>query len=212
MIVNWGTAGCGATSVLTPLTPRQQSHCVRTSIMLTSLQHNSASIASSHSRQRGNVQSGLCPVCTRWRARCHGDRWSQGMNKANRAAHAMVKCGWNGVRELKKGSGWQTLKKNSLKCLRDDAMKLHQAHILSLTQQATNLDSTEKRRNRCHQARLHVFLSLPSLDGVTGSSLGTNPEDKLVLGRCLEPSTNIGPAMMAKMLKENGWCTHRTTL
>jgi hypothetical protein len=134
------------------------------------------------------------------------------MNKANRAAHAMVKCGWNGVRELKKGSGWQTLKKNSLKCLRDDAMELHQAHILSLTQQATNLDSTEKRRNRCHQARLHVFLSLPSLDGVTGSSLGTNPEDKLVLGRCLEPSTNIGPAMMAKMLKENGWCTHRTTL
>jgi hypothetical protein len=38
------------------------------------------------------------------------------------------------------------------------------------------------------------------------------PEDKLVLGRYLGPSTDIGPAMMAKILKANGQYVHRTTL
>ena len=38
------------------------------------------------------------------------------------------------------------------------------------------------------------------------------PEDKLVLGRYLGPSTDIGPAMTAKILKRNGQTVHRTTL
>ena len=38
------------------------------------------------------------------------------------------------------------------------------------------------------------------------------PEDKLVLGRYLGPSTDIGPAMTAKILKSNGQYVHRTTL
>ena len=38
------------------------------------------------------------------------------------------------------------------------------------------------------------------------------PEDNLVLGRYLGPSTDIRPAMMAKILKSNGQYVHRTTL
>jgi hypothetical protein len=37
------------------------------------------------------------------------------------------------------------------------------------------------------------------------------PEDKLVLGRYLGPSIDIGPAMTAKALKQNGQRVHRRT-
>ena len=37
------------------------------------------------------------------------------------------------------------------------------------------------------------------------------PGDKLVLGRYLGPSTDIGPAMTAKILKDTGWVTNRST-
>jgi hypothetical protein len=37
------------------------------------------------------------------------------------------------------------------------------------------------------------------------------PDNKLVLGRYLGPSTNIGPAMMAKILKSTGHIVHRST-
>jgi hypothetical protein len=37
------------------------------------------------------------------------------------------------------------------------------------------------------------------------------PEDKLVLGQYLGPSTDIGPAMSAKILKINGQVVHRST-
>ena len=38
------------------------------------------------------------------------------------------------------------------------------------------------------------------------------PEDKLVLGRYLGPSTDIGPAMTAKILKSNLQYVHQRTL
>jgi len=38
------------------------------------------------------------------------------------------------------------------------------------------------------------------------------PDSKLVLGRYLGPSTDVGPAMTAKILKDNGQVVHRTTL
>ena len=38
------------------------------------------------------------------------------------------------------------------------------------------------------------------------------PEDKLILGRYLGPSTDIGAAMTTKILKSNGQYVHRTTL
>jgi hypothetical protein len=37
------------------------------------------------------------------------------------------------------------------------------------------------------------------------------PEDKLVLSGCLGPSTDIGPAMTAKTLKQNKKRVHGTT-
>ena len=38
------------------------------------------------------------------------------------------------------------------------------------------------------------------------------PGDKYVLGRYLGPSIDIGPAMTAKILKENGQVVHRSTV
>ena len=38
------------------------------------------------------------------------------------------------------------------------------------------------------------------------------PNEKLTLGRYLGPSTDIGPAMTAKILKENGRIVSRTTV
>ena len=37
------------------------------------------------------------------------------------------------------------------------------------------------------------------------------PEDKLVLGRYLGPSIDVGPALTAKILKQNGEIVHRST-
>ena len=37
------------------------------------------------------------------------------------------------------------------------------------------------------------------------------PDTKYTLGRYLGPSIDVGPAMMAKMLKANGQILHRTT-
>ena len=39
----------------------------------------------------------------------------------------------------------------------------------------------------------------------------TYPNDKWVLGRWLGPSTDIGPALCAKILKENGRCVYRSS-
>ena len=39
----------------------------------------------------------------------------------------------------------------------------------------------------------------------------TYPDDKWVLGRWLEPSTDIGLALCAKILKENGRCVYRSS-
>ena len=36
------------------------------------------------------------------------------------------------------------------------------------------------------------------------------PNDHLRLGRYLGPSIDIVPALMAKMIKENGWVFHRS--
>ena len=37
------------------------------------------------------------------------------------------------------------------------------------------------------------------------------PHDREVIGRYLGPSTDIGPAMTAQLLKSNGWIVHRST-
>ena len=39
----------------------------------------------------------------------------------------------------------------------------------------------------------------------------TYPNGKWVLGRWLGPSTDIGPALCAKILKENGRCVYRSS-
>ena len=44
-----------------------------------------------------------------------------------------------------------------------------------------------------------------------GDNAVTYPNDKWVLGRWLDPSTDIGPVLFAKILKENGRCVYRSS-
>jgi hypothetical protein len=118
------------------------------------------------------------------------------------------------VRELKKASARQMLKKHSPKCLWDDAMEL-QAHILSHTagnQFGVNGETPETMLSG-ETADISEFAEFGWYDWIKFRDTKVPcPQDKLVLGRHLGPSADIGPAMMAKTLKQNGQHVHRTTL
>jgi hypothetical protein len=119
----------------------------------------------------------------------------------------------NGVRELKKSSARQMLLKHSPKRLWDDCLEF-QAFI--------------KSHMACNHYELKGECPETMLSGETADILEfaeygwydwvkfrdttvPYPEDKLILGRYLGPSTDIGPAMTAKILKGNGQYQHRTT-
>jgi hypothetical protein len=115
----------------------------------------------------------------------------------------------NGVRELKKASARQMLKRHLPKCLWDDCLEL-QAFIKSRTA-GTNFGlngETPETMLSGETADISEFAEFGWYDWIKFR----DPEDKLVLGRYLGPSTDIGPAMTAKILKANGQYVHRTTL
>ena len=106
------------------------------------------------------------------------------------------------------------LKKHSPKCLWDDAMEL-QAHILSHTagnQFGLNGETPETMLSG-ETADISEFAEFGWYDWIKFRDTKVPyPQDKLVLGRYLGPSADIGPAMTAKILKQNGQYVHRTTL
>jgi hypothetical protein len=120
----------------------------------------------------------------------------------------------NGVWELKKASARQMLKKHSPKRLWDDCLEL----------QAFTASHAAGNNFELKGETLETMLSGETADVSEFAEFGwhnwikfrdTNvphPEDKLVLGRHLGPSTDIGPAMMAKMTKQNEQHVHRLTL
>jgi hypothetical protein len=120
----------------------------------------------------------------------------------------------NGVRELKKSSARQMLLKHSPKRLWDDCLEF-QAFIKSHT-----AGNHYELKGECPE----TVLSGETADISEFAEYGwygwvkfrdttvSYPEEKLILGRYLGPSTDIGPAMTAKILKGNGQYQHRTTL
>jgi hypothetical protein len=120
----------------------------------------------------------------------------------------------NGVRELKKASARQMLKKHSPKRLWDDCLEL-QAFVTSHTAGnhfGLNGETPETMLSG-ETADISEFAEFGWYDWVKFRDTNVPyPEDKLVLGRYLGPSTDIGPAMTAKILKQNGQYVHRTTL
>ena len=109
----------------------------------------------------------------------------------------------NGVRELKKASARQMLKKHSPKRLWDDCLEL-QGYITSNT--AANHfglnGETPETMLSGETADISKFAEYGWYDWVKFRDTNVPyPEDKLVLGRYLGPSTDIGPAMTAKILK-----------
>jgi hypothetical protein len=120
----------------------------------------------------------------------------------------------NGVRELKKASARQMLKKHSPKRLWDDCLEL-QGFITSHTA-GTNFGlngETPETMLTGETADISEFAEFGWYDWVKfRDTVVPYPEDKLVLDRYLGPSTDIGPAMTAKILKSNGQYVHLTTL
>jgi hypothetical protein len=120
----------------------------------------------------------------------------------------------NGVRELKKASARAMLKAHSPKRLWDDCLEL-QAFIKSHTAGYTfglNGETPETMLTG-ETADISEFAEFGWYDWVKfRDTVVPYPQDKLVLGRYLGPSTDIGPAMTAKILKANGQYVHRSTL
>jgi hypothetical protein len=120
-----------------------------------------------------------------------------------------------GVRELKKASAQKMLKKHSPKRLWDDCLEF-QTYVTSNTAgnyfglNGENPESmlSGQTANASEFAEHGWYNWIKFRDAVL-----PHPEDKLVLGRYyLGPNTNIGPAMTAKILKQNSKLVHQTTL
>jgi hypothetical protein len=120
----------------------------------------------------------------------------------------------NGVRELKKSLARQMLLKHSPKRLWDNCLEL-QAFIKSHT-----AGNHYELKGECPEtmlsgetADISEFAEYGWYDWLKFRDTTVSyPEDKLTLGQYLGPSTEIGPAMTAKILKGNGQYQHRTTL
>jgi hypothetical protein len=112
----------------------------------------------------------------------------------------------NGMRELKKDSSRQMLKKHSPKWLCDNCLEL-QAFIKSHTvgNELWLKRKTPETMLSGETANISEFAEFGWYNWVKfRDKTIPYPEDKLVLVRYLGPSTDVGPAVRAKILKENG--------
>jgi hypothetical protein len=124
-----------------------------------------------------------------------------------------MKAAENGVRELKKALTWQILKKHSPKILWDDCLEFQAYVEFNMAGNYFGLKGeTPETMLSGVTANVSEFAEHGWYDWIKFSDATLPcPEDKLVLGQCLGPSTEIGPAMMAKTLKLNGKGAHLTT-
>jgi transposase len=118
------------------------------------------------------------------------------------------------IKELKKGVARKMISSKAPKPLWDDCLELesfirsHTAHdIFGLKGEVPETVVSGETADISEFAEFKWYQWIKFRDTVIPF-----PEDKLVLGRYLGPSTDIGPAMTAKILKSNGQYVHRTTL
>ena len=117
------------------------------------------------------------------------------------------------IRELKKGTGRKIIKSNSPKKLWDDCIELEMEIRSCTTKNVFELKGEVPRIvMKGETANITHLFEFGWYDWVyIRDNAVTYPNDKLVLGRWLGPSTDIGPALCAKILKENGRCVCRSS-
>jgi hypothetical protein len=117
------------------------------------------------------------------------------------------------IREVKKSSGRKMMETQCPKRIWDDCIELE-----SFIKSHTAIDiwqlegQVPQTRMTGQTADISQFFELGWYDWcLYHDSAISFPEDKLVLGRWLGPSIDIGPAMTGKILKENGNTRHVST-
>jgi hypothetical protein len=117
------------------------------------------------------------------------------------------------IRELKKGCARKMLKAHVPKRLWDDCLEM-EAYIRSHTYNGHPLlkGETPETVVSGETADISEFAEHAFYDWVKfRDTVVAYPDNKLVLGRYLGPSVDIGPAMTAKILKETGHVANRST-
>ena len=117
------------------------------------------------------------------------------------------------IRELKKGSGRKMVKKRSPKVLWDDCLEYeavlrsHTAlNLYGLQGEVPETLVTGQTADISSLAEFEWYQWVLYYD-----ELASYPDDKQKLARWLGPSFDVGSAMTAKLLKENGNYAHRST-
>ena len=109
------------------------------------------------------------------------------------------------IQELNKGAGRKMIKSNSPKKLWDDCLEL-EMEIRSCATNNVFEPKGEVTANITHLCEFGLYDWVYIRDNAV-----TYPDDKWVLGIWLDPSTDIRPALCAKILKENGRCVYRSS-
>ena len=118
------------------------------------------------------------------------------------------------IRELKKGLGREMVRSGAPKRLWDDCIE-REAYIRSHT--AHNIFSLKGQVPETvvsgETADISPFAIFKWYEWVMFRDTSVPfPEDKMILGRDLGPTIDIGPAMTRKILKDNGRVVYRTTV
>ena len=115
------------------------------------------------------------------------------------------------IRELKKGAGRKMIKSNSPKKLWDDYLDFEMEIRSCIANNVFELkDEVPRTVMKGETANITHLREFGWHDWVYfRDNAVTYPDDKWVLGKWLGPSTDIGPALCAKIPKENGRCVYR---
>ena len=118
------------------------------------------------------------------------------------------------MRELKQASARKMPKKKSPKVLWDDCLELESAVRSHIVNGSFELNGEVPQTHMTGEtADLSEFPEFESYEWVMfRDNKVPYPNGRLTLGRYFGPSTNIWPAMTAKILKENGHIVSRTTV
>ena len=117
------------------------------------------------------------------------------------------------IRELKRGTGRKLIKSKAPKKLWDDCLELEALIRSNTAHEIYELGGEVPETVVSGETSdISPFCELEWYEWVMfRDSAVSFPEEKMVLGRYLGPSADVGPAMTAKLLKSNGWTVHKST-